>query len=359
MRLPLTGSFFSRIWTWFSVFLMAEASILVVNALLALIYKKFVWGFDSFIHASTVLLAFVILFTIRYFNKMLDRELPWENNVTIRLFVQLAGNLGVTLFFSLFLRNLLLFLARSGTKNPGFVRLQDEILVSLVVSFFTLLVVLIDLGIYLMGQWKKSATEAERFKQENLEFRFDRLRNQVNPHFLFNSLNTLASLVYNDPDTASDFIRQMAKVYRYVLENRDKEVITLEEELLFLEAYLYLVKIRFEEGIRFEMDIPAGLSQHYLPPMTLQLLIENALKHNVVSASRPLTIRIKGTGNRLSIENNLQTKLTPEPSTRTGLENIKSRYAFLTAEPVEILHGSEIFSVSIPLLAKHQKTRNQ
>ena len=349
---PVTipGRFLFKVWPWFSVVLAAELSILVVNSLLALVYKKFTWHFDPTVHLSTVILAGCILGSIRFFNSRLDKRIPWRENIGQRLFEQLVSNLGITLFFTVVVRNLILVIGSPFNDISTFVRLQDEVIVSLVVSFFTLLVVLVDLGIYLMAQWKSSATEAERFKQENLEFRFDRLKNQVNPHFLFNSLNTLASLVYNDPDTASGFIRQLAKVYRYVLENRDKEVITLAEELTFMEAYLYLVKIRFDDGIRFELDIPPEIQSLSIPPMTLQLLIENALKHNIVSASKPLSIKISGKGETLEVRNNLQPKISPEPSTKTGLENIKNRYAFLTQQLVKIVKTETYFSVEIPLL---------
>lgn len=276
--------------------------------------------------------------------------MPWSQNLGQRMTVQLFTNLGITLFFTLVVRNAILIFGWPFTAKVSYIRLQDEIIVSSVVSFFTFIVVLIDLGIFLLDQWKRSATEAERFKQENLEFRFDRLKNQVNPHFLFNSLNTLASLVYNNPDTASSFIRQMAKVYRYVLENRDKEMITLSEELNFMEAYFFLVKIRFEEGIDFVIEIAPGCKNLCLPPMTLQLLVENALKHNIVSVSKPLQIQIRAIGKTMEVLNNLQPKISPEPGTKTGLENISSRYAFLTDRIVSVLKTENQFIVKIPLL---------
>lgn len=349
-----TGPFLRKIWPWISVMAMAELCILVINSILGLIYKKFVWSFRPEVHISSLVLVGFILGTIRILNKRLDERFPWADHLGQRLLIQFASNLGISLGFTLLIRNFILLISSPFTDGSRFVRLQDEMIVASVVAFFTLLVVLVDLGIFLMEQWINSATEAERVKQENLEFRFDRLKNQVNPHFLFNSLNTLASLVYNDPDTAASFIRQMAKVYRYVLENRDKEVITLEEEMRFLEAYLYLVKIRFDEGIRFEVTIPPATLQLFLPPMSLQLLIENALKHNIVSASKPLSVRIAATSEWLEVSNNLQPKLSPEPSTKTGLENIRSRYSFLSQRPVQIEPTATSFTVRIPLLPNDQ-----
>lgn len=340
-----------KFWTWISVFFVGLGVQWVYNAISALVYKRYPWqsGFMDYLHMW--LLVAAILFSIRKVNRVLDQRFPWEKELFLRLALQILSNLGIALLFTLVVRNLIRIVWNIFPLISSFIRLQDEVILALVVSAFILLVVLVDLGFFLMGQWKASATEAERFKQENLEFRFDRLKNQVNPHFLFNSLNTLASLVYQDPDTASGFIRQMAKVYRYVLENRDKEVITLAEEFNFLEAYLYLVKIRFQEGIRFELNVPNEARQAGIPPMTLQLLIENALKHNVVSASRPLLVTVRTAGNYLSVSNNLQPKLSPEPSTKTGLENIRSRYAFLTSLPVEILQSEQDFTVRVPLLS--------
>ena len=344
------GAWFFKAWRWLSILLTAELSLLAINGLLALVYKKFVWEFDPGVHFSTLILAFLILHYVRKFNSSLDEKLPWESNLARRLGIQILGDLGITLFFTLPVRLVVQLIGTPFSDSGSFIRLQDEMMVSLVVSCFTIVVVMVDLGIFLMTQWKQSSTEAERVKKENVEFRFDRLRNQVNPHFLFNSLNTLASLVYNDPDTASRFVRQLAKVYRYVLENRDKEVIHLSEELNFMEAYLYLVKIRFDEGIEFELDLPTESQRKMIPPMTLQLLIENALKHNIVSASKPLKITIVASDQFLSVSNNIQPKLSPEPSTKTGLENIKSRYAFLTNQQVSIQTDNNQFRVQIPLL---------
>lgn len=346
---PLHSLGFQLLWRWLSIVLAAELSLLFINALLALVYKKYVWQISFSAHLLPLIVIWAILASSRALNRRLDRDFPWEEGLFQRLGIQTILTILIAFLVVFVFRNTVMALF-SNTLSTHFIRFQDEIIVATVIVFFTMVVVLIDLGIFLMQQWQRSSTEAERVKKENLEFRFDRLRNQVNPHFLFNSLNTLASLVYQDPDTASRFVRQMAKVYRYVLENRDKEVIPLAEEWNFMEAYLYLVKIRFDDGVRFELDISKEALEKMIPPMTLQLLLENALKHNIVSASKPLTIKILTKGNRLKIENNIQPKMSPEPSTKTGLENIKSRYAILSSQPVVIESNENFFSVEIPLL---------
>jgi LytS/YehU family sensor histidine kinase len=216
-----------------------------------------------------------------------------------------------------------------------------------------LISVLIDLGFFLLNKWRFSLAELERFKKENIEFHFEMLKNQVNPHFLFNSLNTLSSLIYANQDTAAKFVRQLARVYRYVLENRDKEVISLKDELTFLQSYIYLINLRFSENLKVEIDIPEKMQQKYVAPMTLQMLIENAIKHNVVSQKKPLTIQIYADMfDHITITNNLQKKEVREYSSNIGLKNISSRYGFITDRKVIVEENPEYFKVRIPLLEK-------
>lgn len=333
------------------VLLAAEGSLLLSQTLFGLIYKRFVWNLAPPIQAGILALAIAIWATFRKINRRLDKRLPWSESLSKRFIIQLLVQISAVLALTWIIRlSYRLFFAGHDSAGYGFVRLRDEAIISAVVVLFTALLVLIQLGIFLLHQWKKSELEAEQFKKENLEFRFDRLKNQVNPHFLFNSLNTLASLVYKDQDKASSFIRQMAKVYRYVLENRDKEIVSLAEELTFLEGFISLVKIRFEEALFFENDIEEAFLDRCIPPMTLQLLIENALKHNIVSPSKPLTVKIFVQDDYLIVQNNLQLKLTPEISTKTGLENIRNRYGFLTRKPVRVQNLAQIFQVEVPLL---------
>lgn len=339
-----------NLWKWGSIFLATAFILIFSNALLALVYKNFEWQAGPVSQAFYFLLTALIINICRSLNERLDREMPWEDGLAQRFFLQLFLNLSISLFVVSILRNRILLTVAGVDREFRFIRVQDEILINLVFAGFVLAVILVDLGIILMKKWKETATEAERVKKENMEFRFDRLRNQINPHFLFNSLNTLASLVYQNPETASQFIRQLARVYRYVLENRDKEIITLAEEWEFMESYLFLVKIRFDDGLRFELDLPSEHLNRYIAPMTLQLLVENALKHNIVSSSKPLVLQIKIENEQLVVENNLQPKLQPEPSTHTGLENIRSRYAMLSSRPIQVIMTEKTFRVEIPLL---------
>lgn len=192
--------------------------------------------------------------------------------------------------------------------------------------------------------------ELERTKADNLGAQFELLKQQVNPHFLFNSLSTLKSMIEIGDQQAPDFINKLSDFYRFTLENRKSDLITLEEELEILQAYVYLLEARFEEGISLTIDIKESMYQTYIPPFTLQLLIENCIKHNIVSLEQPLTIRLYATAEYLVIENKLQLKKNPEPSTQLGLENINQRYVHLLNKKIDIDNTAPFFKVKLPLI---------
>jgi LytS/YehU family sensor histidine kinase len=200
-----------------------------------------------------------------------------------------------------------------------------------------------------LNSWKQSAINAEKFQKESIKAQYDSLKSQVNPHFLFNSLNALTNLVYEDRDKAAKFIKQLSEVYRYVLDTRQVEVVSLEDELKFLRSYLYLQEIRFDSNLKVEINLPN--ETHRVAPLALQLLIENAIKHNVVSKDDPLTITVFEEDGFIVVENNLQKKLAVDESVSgIGLENIKQRYSFLTDRKVSIEEGQGKFVVRLPVL---------
>lgn len=215
---------------------------------------------------------------------------------------------------------------------------------------FTTLLVVISETVYFFDQWKKTLIDAERLKKENNQAQLDSLRNQVNPHFLFNSLNTLISIIPDCPDTAIDFTQKLSNVYRYLLSVREKELVELQTELDFIQSYIFLLKVRFEQNLIFEINIPEALKTRLLPPVSLQLLIENAIKHNVVSREKPLSIQIYIENDFLIVKNNLQQKLEKEASTGIGLENIRKRYQILSTKQMEVIHSSTHFTIALPLL---------
>ena len=199
-------------------------------------------------------------------------------------------------------------------------------------------------------QYKNSQLEAETLKKQNAEARFEALRNQVNPHFLFNSFNVLSSLVYKDADTSSKFIDQLSNVYRYLLFNQQNKIVKLSEEMAFLVSYIYLLKILFQDNLEIKKDISDHLRDTYIAPATLQLLIENAIKHNVVSRATPLSIKVFSNGKFIIVENSLQLKEVKEESTNLGLNNIRDRYNYLCGENTVEVSDNGAFKVKIPII---------
>lgn len=196
----------------------------------------------------------------------------------------------------------------------------------------------------------KEQAHREQLEKEFAGVRLQALRSQINPHFLFNSLSVLSTLVHTDPLASEKFIEKLAKAYRYILEQKDTALIALDEELSFLDAYFFLLQIRFGNKIRLEKNITCNTGAYLLPPLTLQLLLENAVKHNSMSASAPLLITLQATDAYVEMRNNINLRQNAEAGTGIGLENIRRRMALLGAgEPIVNNNGNE-FSVRIPLL---------
>ncbi|GAB3900664.1 histidine kinase [Larkinella knui] len=207
-------------------------------------------------------------------------------------------------------------------------------------------------GIYLYRQWKVTYYEAEELKKINLQTQLESLKEQVKPHFLFNSLNTLQGLVLEDEkQKAVSFIGNLSHVYRYLLQSNEQPLISLERELDFVRSYIDLLKTRFENGLNLLIEIDPVLLDYQLPPLTLQMLVENAVKHNVVSSTRPLTIRIyTDMAYNLIILNNLQQKKTAVPSNKTGLVNISAKYRLMNQPDIVIQQTQFHFQVIVSLL---------
>jgi len=206
-------------------------------------------------------------------------------------------------------------------------------------------------GIYYFTQWQKTTVEAEILKKENLQTRLDSLKTQINPHFLFNSLGTLSSLIEEDAVKAQRFVNDMSSVYRYLLETSENSLTTLQNELDFIKAYTQMLQTRFAEGLRISLNIDAQLLAYHLPALTLQVLIENAVKHNTILINAPLHIEVyTGGNNQLTVKNNLQKKTSPVISHHLGLKNISAKYKLLGQPDIEIETTKEYFIVRVALI---------
>jgi LytS/YehU family sensor histidine kinase len=206
-------------------------------------------------------------------------------------------------------------------------------------------------GIHSVTEWKVNMQEKEQLRKANLQSQFESLKNQVSPHFLFNSLYSLTSLISRDARSAEAYVGELSKVYQYLLQTNNQDLATLGTELEFIGSYFHLLKIRFGTAIALEVTVPPPLLSRRLPPLTLQLLVENAVKHNVVRISKPLTILITTLDDgRLLVRNNLQRKNTPVASNHVGLSNIAAKYRLLAGREIEIEDNDGYFSVKVPLL---------
>ncbi len=197
-------------------------------------------------------------------------------------------------------------------------------------------------------------TQVVELQKENLQAQFQMLKQQVNPHFLFNSLNVLTSLIKTEPELAEKFTEQLSKVYRYVLENKDKDLIPLNTEMNFLRAYIFLLDIRFMGKMKIDIEFDEQREDKLLPPLSLQIIIENAIKHNTFSRKSPLHVRLFIDENDyLNVVNNLQSRETQFASTGTGLENIINRYALISDRVPVFKKTDDQYFAMIPLLNKH------
>ncbi len=205
-------------------------------------------------------------------------------------------------------------------------------------------------GVFFYTRLGASLSEQERLKKENVQTQLESLKSQVNPHFLFNSLNTLAQLIPEDQGLAVQFVQKLSRCYRYILEINNRETISLREELDFIDSYLFLIKIRFGENLEMKIDVPEHLREERIVPLTIQLLLENAIKHNIVSTQNPLSVELFIDRDYLVMKNIYQPKNQPVASTGIGLKNIRNRYRYLTDIPVEVVHSQTHFTVAVPLL---------
>lgn len=204
---------------------------------------------------------------------------------------------------------------------------------------------------YTIKQWKNSITEKEQVQQLTLQQEFETLKSQVNPHFLFNCFNTLSSLITEDRKQAEVFLDELSKVYRYLLRNNEDGLSSLQTELRFIQSYYRLLRTRHGEAVQLSVETDKKYDHYLLPSLSLQMLVENAVKHNALSKNNPLVIDIFTTaGNKLVVSNNLQLRTVKLPSNKIGLENIKAKYELLNQAGFQILKDQKTFSVVLPLI---------
>jgi len=206
-------------------------------------------------------------------------------------------------------------------------------------------------GIYRFEKFKTTLTENEQLKKEYMHSQLLGLKSQMNPHFLFNSLNTLSSLIQENADTAEDFLDHMSKVYRYLLRNNEEKLVTIETEIDFIQSYYFLLKARHEDGLQLHVDISAEYKDQLIPPLTLQMIVENTMNQNTISRSKPLQIWIRDNGNGLEITNSVQPKINSMNANAEIEENINNKYRLLCGCQIEIRETHKERSILLPVIA--------
>lgn len=283
----------------------------------------------------------------------LNRRMGWTERPVRRLLITVGASLLASLVVILLMAEGITVLLWH--KSPSFI-LYHNVLGQMVAPLITTVVISLFMHSrsFLLG-WREATVRVERLEKETAVARLDSLRRQVDPHFLFNSLNALTSLVEeNDPARAVRFIRQLSQVYRYVLDSGSQELVLLADEIAFAASYLYLQQTRLGEALAVEMDLPpAAVAPYYVPPMALQLLLENVVKHNAAYQTDPLRLRVSvdPAAHTLTVRNTRRPRrLAPGESSGRGLANLAARYAFLTNKPLMIGEEDGEFVVTLPLL---------
>ncbi|HCW07020.1 MAG TPA: hypothetical protein DGG95_06610 [Cytophagales bacterium] len=289
---------------------------------------------------------------IKWLNRFFDSKIPYADGSTRRLLIQqvvsvvLACPVFVTFYFVV-----------TATLNPTFITPQFIAIGSVLAFIVIFLMNFYFYNGYLSEQWRQSVEEKAKLQVEAAELQkekslmqFHHLKNQVNPHFLFNAFTSLDGLIQTNTELASDYVRHLSKVYRYVLENKENEVVPLKTELNFIQHYISILKIRFGEAIKIDVNLSDHAKEKGIVMVTLQMLIDNALKHNAAHVNTPLNVSIWDEGAWLHVRNNKQHRRQIEDSTKQGLGQLTQLYSFLTSEKISIENSNEFFDVKIPLL---------
>jgi len=307
-------------------------------------FDQFSFTSHLIIQIVSIVLVIFLWELLRYINRTLNKIYPYERNISWRIAFQLF--LGALV--GLFIRILIYYFG-----EPYLPFKLDELFLAATWVLYIILTIAINLVFftdYFLTHWRDSLVLAERLEKEKSQVQFDNLKNQLNPHFLFNALTSLNSLIAENQELASQFVHQLSKVYRYVLQNKERSYVTLGTELDFIQHYVSLLQTRFQHALNIEFDITSDMHERNIVPVTIQVLIENAIKHNVIDKERPLTIRIFTSGDYLIVSNNLQPRKNVGTSNKQGLDNMKSLYQFLTEQPVLIEQNDNRFSVKVPLV---------
>lgn len=323
---------------------------ILVERLLPLFYESFGLDFGDFVFQilSNYPLTIAVVIVDFYLVYLLVRRFPFgEGRVALRSLAEAGAMAGIAFISAVVVRNTHLSGFTGTLEDPFFGKMFLFTFAGNLI-FNAIVILVIDLVFYY--RWtNRKAVAAEAEKRARANYQYQLLKSGTNPHFLFNSLNVLEYLIHEDQDRASDYVRKLADVYRYFLKLEDSTLVTLDEEMNFVDKYCDLLSERFGTGLQVSMDIPGQFRSTKIIPCAIQMMVENAVKHNVVSASRVLAITITADGNSIIVRNNINPK-TKQGGKGMGLKNINGQYEMLCSKKVAVENDGNTFTVRIPLL---------
>lgn len=300
---------------------------------------------NLFFSASISILLY-LLFRLMFY--VLNKHLPWESHRITRILVEIPAIFLISILATVPCTLLFFELADEPVSRAQIIRNSSlAVLISLLVNTITE-------GIAIFRLYRDTLIDRERLKQETLRSHFETLKNQVGPHFLFNSLNTLIALIDESPGIAKDFVQKLSNYYRYVIQMNQEPLVPLHVELSLVRDYAFLLNQRYANRIKLNIELPPDTSNSLIPPLALQMLVENAEKHNAISAHRHLNISITAEGDYLVVSNSREPKRHAPQGTGTGLENIRKRYELAVHRDIHVQESEQQFRVLLPIIPQNQ-----
>ena len=304
---------------------------------------------NFYIYAHSIFYGFIVGWSIWKGNQvlgwLLDKKYPWNVKPVFTLVVHLTSSVVYTII-DIFIVNYIIYKYVFNTNLfDDWNRFLSFAMVQFVISLFIIIIFYVK---HYFDSWRELVIKEEEFKRETLALRYETLKSYVNPHFLFNSLSVLSSLVEKDVAKSQEFIKQLSDIYRYVIDQKDKELVALDTEIRFINSFINLHKIRHGENLRVDLNIENKTG--FIVPLSLQILLENAFKHNIISEDEPLVVNIWRESDYLIVQNKLQVRKTISESNGIGLETINKSYQFFTKQPLVVLKENGFFTVKIPVL---------
>lgn len=297
-------------------------------------------------------LVFLVLGNL-FIHQKLEKLQPWDH-IPLRRFLSQFILSGI---YSLACINICYYSLK--TLLIGRPPSSDQFLVLNIYGLlFFIPIISLVFGLYFMQRWKAAVRKSEQLQAENLKTRLETLKGHIDPHFLFNNLNVLSSLIDMENEEAQRFLDKFAEVYRYVLQHREEELVELEVEVAFISSYMYLFQKRLDRQLKIAVHYSGGNKALYIPTLSLQMLVENAIKHNIASALRPLKIEINCEQDQyITVRNTYQPKVkAPSELPQSGLDNIRKRLAYFTEKQVILIQNEDFFEVKIPLIEMETKS---